>query len=154
MLDGKGLRVKTDPVRLWVAPNSESKLQKEFFDQNFGPFYRPEQIFVTSAPVPSVESYSNTSSFSSDITTLEGQAVLTWDHLKYLRDVEADIRSLRSSPHGYRLSDVCFKPAGPRGACVVQSALAWFGNDLDDYDENTWGQHLLRCANSPVDCLL
>jgi Niemann-Pick C1 protein len=48
---------------------------------------------------------------------------------------------------------VCFKPAGPQGACVVQSALAWFGNDLDDYDENTWADHLLQCARSPVDCL-
>jgi Niemann-Pick C1 protein len=30
----KRFEVETDPVRLWVAPNSESKLQKEFFDLN------------------------------------------------------------------------------------------------------------------------
>lgn len=146
----KRFEVETDPVRLWVAPSSESKLQKEYFDQNFGPFYRPEQIFVTSAPSSTANSYSNMTSYT---TNSEGRAVLTWDHLKYWLDVETHIRSLRSSPNGYHLSDVCFKPAGPRGACVVQSPLAWFGNDLEDYDENSWAQHLLRCANAPVDCL-
>lgn len=149
----KNFEVETDPVRLWVAPNSESKLQKEFFDQNFGPFYRPEQIFVTSVPASTAESHSNTTSLSSYTPASNDRAVLTWDHLKYWHDVETHIRSLRSFPNGYRLSDVCFKPAGPRGACVVQSALAWFGNDLDDYDENSWAEHLLQCASAPVNCL-
>lgn len=142
----KNFEVETDPVRLWVAPNSESKLQKEFFDQNFGPFYRPEQIFVTSVPVEGVDP--QLTSTSSTIT--DKPPVLSWNHLKYWLSVESDIRSLRSSPNGYSLSDVCFKPAG---ACVVQSALAWFGNDLDNYDENSWADHLLKCARSPVDCL-
>jgi Niemann-Pick C1 protein len=145
----KRFEVETDPVRLWVAPNSESKLQKEFFDQNFGPFYRPEQMFITSAPAVGIGAQSN----STSSTTAEKQPVLSWNHLKYWLNVESEIRSFRSSPNGYSLSDVCFKPAGPQGACVVQSALAWFGNDLDNYDENTWADHLLQCARSPVDCL-
>jgi Niemann-Pick C1 protein len=145
----KRFEVETDPVRLWVAPNSESKLQKEFFDQNFGPFYRPEQIFITSASV--VDAYTQPNSTLS--TAAEKQPVLSWNHLKYWLNVESDIRSFRSSPNGYTLSDVCFKPAGPEGACVAQSVLAWFGNDLDSYDENSWADHLLRCARSPVDCL-
>ena len=86
------------------------------------------------------------------ITIGDKTPVLSWDHLKYWMDVEADIRALES-PSGYRLSDVCFKPAGPRGACVVQSVAAWFGNDLDDYDEGTWSEHLQSCAESPIDCL-
>ncbi|KAH0587421.1 hypothetical protein H2248_006210 [Termitomyces sp. 'cryptogamus'] len=130
--------IETDPVRLWVAPTSESKLQKEYFDENFGPFYRTEQIFVTSAPV------------------FDNQAintpVLSWDRLKYWFKVEEDIRRLRS-PSGYQLTDVCFKPAGPRGACVVQSIAAWFGNELEYYDEDTWAKHLDGCARSPVECL-
>ncbi|KAF7971767.1 hypothetical protein HWV62_19943 [Athelia sp. TMB] len=129
-------QIETDPVRLWVSPDSESKLQKEYFDQNFGPFYRPEQIFVT---VPVVNG--------------EASPVLSWDHLKYWLEVENDIRSLQSSPNGYKLDDVCFKPAGPRGACVFQSVLAWFGNDLDNYDEESWREHLSNCASHPGDCL-
>lgn len=148
----KKFEIETDPVRLWVAPTSESKLQKEFFDQNFGPFYRPEQIFITAAPSSSTESYSNVSSLAQSITP-QGQPVLSWDHLKYWQTIETNIRALRSSPNGYRLEDVCFKHAGPQGACVVQSALAWFGNDLGNYDEDSWADHLLGCASSPVDCL-
>ncbi|KAF8076146.1 patched family-domain-containing protein [Lyophyllum atratum] len=132
----KKFEIETDPVRLWVSPSSESKQRKEFFDQNFGPFYRTEQIFVTVAPA-AVNSSANLS------LTTNGEPVLSWDHLKYWFDVEADIRALRS-PSGYRLSDVCFKPAGPQGACVVQSKT---------YDEDTWAEHLDECARSPVECL-
>ncbi|GLB33570.1 putative multidrug efflux transporter AcrB transmembrane domain-containing protein [Lyophyllum shimeji] len=141
----KKFEIETDPVRLWVAPSSESKQRKEFFDANFGPFYRTEQIFVTAAPAAADQ----TTSLS---LGADGESVLSWDRLKYWFKVEEDIRALRS-PRGYDLSDVCFKPAGPQGACVVQSVTAWFGNDLDNYDEDTWAEHLDECARSPVECL-
>lgn len=38
--------VETDPVRLWVSPSSAAAQEKDFFDQNFGPFYRAEQAFL------------------------------------------------------------------------------------------------------------
>ena len=139
--------VETNPVRLWVSPSSESKQQKEFFDKNFGPFYRTEQIFVTASPI------SPDSSADTSLNVMEkGISALSWEHLKYWFKVEEDIRSLRSSS-GYRFSDVCFKPAGPRGACVVQSIAGWFDNDLDNYDEDTWATHLQSCAQNPVECL-
>lgn len=142
--------IETDPVRLWVAPDSESKLQKEYFDEHFGPFYRPQQIFVTAlsgSPITiDPPPFTDTDVSSQD-------PVLSYNHLRYWMDVESDIRALRSSPNGYRLTDVCFKPAGPQGACVVQSVGAWFGNDLSDYDEESWKHRLVQCANSPVDCL-
>ncbi|PCH41134.1 multidrug efflux transporter AcrB transmembrane domain-containing protein [Wolfiporia cocos MD-104 SS10] len=147
-LGWKKFQVETDPVRLWVAPDSESKLQKEFFDEHFGPFYRAEQIFVTSSPVQS-------SILRDNMTTLDSYKppVLSWDHLQYWVDVEANIKALSSSPNGYTLDDVCFKPAGPEGYCVVQSVAAWFGNDLGLYDRDTWAPRLLDCAHSPVECL-
>lgn len=145
----KKFEIETDPVRLWVSPSSESKQQKEFFDQNFGPFYRTEQIFVTATSTTGEVSM-NTSSPAFAVAT--GQPVLSWDRLKYWFKVEADIRALQS-PSGHRLSDVCFKPAGQRGACVVQSLAAWFGNDLDDYEEDTWSEHLQGCAKYPAECL-
>lgn len=137
--------VETEPVRLWVAPDSESKLQKEFFDEHFGPFYRPQQIFVTAAP----EGSNN----EQDGGASSANSVLSWWHLKYWFGIEAEIRGLRSEPNNYTLDDVCFKPAGPDGFCVVQSVAAWFGNDLEKYDEDTWALHLVDCANSPVECL-
>ncbi|KAF9468969.1 patched family-domain-containing protein [Collybia nuda] len=145
----KNFEIETNPVRLWVSPSSESKQQKEFFDENFGPFYRTEQIFVTASPIP--DGISTNKSFPTPFAPT-GHPVLSWDRLKYWFDVEADIRALRS-PNGYRISDVCFKPAGPRGACVIQSLAAWFGNDLDDYEEDTWSEHLEGCAKYPAECL-
>ena len=133
----KNFQVEKDPVRLWVAPDSESKIQKEYFDEHFGPFYRPQQIFITSPPSP----------FS------EREPVLSWDHLKFWAGVEKDIRTLESVPNGYTLEDVCFKPAGPDGACVVQSVMAWFENDIDQYDSDTWAERLVDCANAPAECL-
>ena len=130
--------VETDPVQLWVAPDSESKLQKEFFDEHFGPFYRVEQVFVTSSNGTSPD---------------DREPVLSWDHLRYWADVEEDIRNLRSVPNEYSLEDVCLKPAGPEGACVVQSVMAWFGNDLSSYDPDTWADRLAQCAQQPVNCL-
>jgi len=138
----KDFDVETDPVRLWVAPDSESKVQKDFFDQNFGPFYRPQQIFVTSATTGEHVSISQTR-----------KPVLSWDHLKFWFSVEKDIRTLRSSPNSYTLSDVCFKPAGPEGACVFQSIAAWFDNDIDNTSPDSWAERVEYCANAPVDCL-
>jgi Niemann-Pick C1 protein len=141
---------ETDPVRLWVAPDSESRLRKEYFDQHFGPFYRPQQIYVTKASP--VQAGRDTNHSLALLTLEEKPPVLSWETLRYWFEIESEIRELRSSPHGYTLSDICFKPLGPDGACVVQSVAGWFDNSLDAYDPSTWQDHLLACAKSPVEC--
>jgi Niemann-Pick C1 protein len=138
--------VETDPVRLWVLPGSESKLQKEFFDEHFGPFYRTEQIFVTPAtPQVDAEPFA--------ISEFSDEPILTWDRLTWWFKIEEDIRALRSSPHGYALTDVCFKPGGSDEACVVQSLAAWFDNSLDGYNASTWADRVRSCASQPSSCL-
>ena len=42
--------VTTDPVQLWSSPNSQARLEKDYFDSHFGPFYRTEQIIVKAKP--------------------------------------------------------------------------------------------------------
>jgi Niemann-Pick C1 protein len=143
----KKFAVETDPVRLWVAPNSESKLQKDFFDRNFGPFFRAEGgIFVTSPTRPT--SIQNSSIIAEDLGL-----VLSWERLKWWEKVESDIYALQTED-GVTLDDVCFKPSGPDGACVVQSILGWF-NGLENWDDHTWKEQLLNCADNPsqVECL-
>ena len=45
--------VTTDPVELWSAPDSTARKQKELFDKKFKPFYRTEQLIISSRnPVP------------------------------------------------------------------------------------------------------
>ena len=39
-------QITTDPVDLWAAPNSRSRMEKNYYDENFEPFYRTAQIFI------------------------------------------------------------------------------------------------------------
>lgn len=36
----KYLHVTTDPVELWASPNSRSRIERNFYDSHFEPFYR------------------------------------------------------------------------------------------------------------------
>lgn len=40
------LDVTTDPIELWAGKESQTRLEKEYFDEHFGPFYRTNQIFA------------------------------------------------------------------------------------------------------------
>ena len=39
--------ITTDPVKLWSAPTSRARQEKNYFDDNFSPFYRSEMIIIT-----------------------------------------------------------------------------------------------------------
>ncbi|CAG8463829.1 109_t:CDS:2, partial [Diversispora eburnea] len=123
--------VETDPVHLWVAPNSDSALQKEFFDQSFGPFYRTQQIFITNKdPTKSIVSY---------------------DNLKTLFEIERHIRELKSSPNTLTLQDLCFHPNGDE--CIVQSVAGYWQSDIDNLDPDTWKNDFEACTAMPSICL-
>lgn len=55
----KFIIVTTNPVELWASPNSRSRVERTFFDSHFEPFYRTEQIIMTSKGLPEVISGSS-----------------------------------------------------------------------------------------------
>jgi Niemann-Pick C1 protein len=126
----KDFTVETSPVKLWVAPDSESAIQKHFFDETFGPFYRPEQVFITME---------------------DGSSPVNRDTLDWWLRVEKEISELKSE-NGYTLDQVCFAPAGRGTPCVVQSVSAWMGDDLDEWGDD-WKSRFIDCANRPGECL-
>lgn len=126
--------IEKDPARLWVSPASTAAQEKIFFDDNFGPFYRAEQVFLVNDTLPSGPG-----------------PVLTYETLKWWMDVEYRIDRLTGKHTGSSLDDVCFKPTGE--ACVVQSISAFYGNDPQKVTPSTWRDTLRKCANSPVNCL-
>lgn len=126
----KDFKVETDPVRLWVAPNSESALQKHYFDDTFGPFYRAEQVFITQK---------------------DGSTPVNEDTLNWWLGVEQEISELVSAS-GVTLEDVCFAPSGPGTGCVVQSISAWLGDSLDEWGDD-WPTRVTDCAGRPAECL-
>jgi Niemann-Pick C1 protein len=48
------LNITSNPIEIWSAPNSRVRLEKNFFDKHFQPFYRTEQIFIKSANLEKV----------------------------------------------------------------------------------------------------
>lgn len=128
--------IEKDPVRLWVSPNSDAAKEKEFFDSNFGPFYRAEQAFLVN-----------------DTTSAGPSPVLSYDTLSWWFDVESRVQRMRSLERGLTLDDICFKPTG--SACVIQSLSGYFADSFDNVQPGTWQDHLQHCAESPgsLDCL-
>lgn len=45
-----GLEVDTDPFLLWAPPQSRAALDKRAYDEAFGPFYRIEQLILSTVP--------------------------------------------------------------------------------------------------------
>ncbi|KAH8204344.1 hypothetical protein TruAng_001507 [Truncatella angustata] len=119
--------VERQPEKLWVSPTSAAAQEKAFFDENFGPFYRAEKVFLVNDT---------------------GGPVLNGDVIKWWMDLEKDVKQLKSPSFGATLQDVCFKPTGP--ACVVQSVAAYWDNLY--FDKDSWKRDLQECARSPVNC--
>ncbi len=42
------IQIESSPQKLWVPDDSETVQQKNYFDQQFSPFFRVEQLIVTS----------------------------------------------------------------------------------------------------------
>ncbi|KAF1976955.1 multidrug efflux transporter AcrB transmembrane domain-containing protein [Bimuria novae-zelandiae CBS 107.79] len=116
--------VETDPVRLWVSPDSAAAQEKAFFDENFGPFWRAEQVFLVNDT---------------------GGPVLSYDTLSWWFDVESQVQ--RSKPFG----EVCFKPVND--ACVVQSVTGYWKGDFGMVSKDSWQEDLTDCVDNPTSCL-
>lgn len=126
--------VETDPVRLWVSPTSAAAQEKQFFDDNFEPFYRTQQAFLVN-----------------DTTPAGPSPVLSYETLKWWFDVEQQVRRLKSLEHGVTLDDVCLNPTGQ--ACVVQSVTAYFHSNFWELRRDSWRDQVRRCAEHPGQCL-
>ncbi|KAF1962621.1 multidrug efflux transporter AcrB transmembrane domain-containing protein [Byssothecium circinans] len=123
-------QVETDPVRLWVSPDSAAAQEKNFFDENFGPFFRTEQAFLVNDT---------------------GGPVLSYDNLHWWFDVEGRIQRAKSYQGGHTLDRVCFKPVGD--ACVIQSLSGYFQGDINNVSPGYWEDDLKACVDNPSSCL-
>jgi Niemann-Pick C1 protein len=126
-------QIETDPVNLWVSPDSAAAQEKTFFDEKFGPFFRAEQAFL--------------------VNDTQGEAgpVLSYETLDWWFGVENQIQRLKSYEHGVTLDKVCFKPVGDD--CVVQSVTGYFQGDFANVSPDSWQDDLLQCVDNPSSCL-
>ncbi|VVC88611.1 unnamed protein product [Leptidea sinapis] len=124
------MQVTTNPVELWAAPNSRSRLEREYFDSHFEPFYRTEMLIISAKGLPKVE-----------YTTPDGKSmtfgsVFNSTFLLKVLDLQNRIMAIGNKT---RIEDICFAPlsspfTGPVTAdnCAVQSVWGWWGNDPDE----------------------
>ncbi|KAG0221774.1 sterol-sensing domain of SREBP cleavage-activation-domain-containing protein [Mortierella sp. GBAus27b] len=121
--------VETDPVKLWVAPDSISATRKAIFDQNFGPFYRTAQVIV---------SYKD-----GDASIVDDQSI------KRLFMINDRIKALQTE-NGVTLNDICFHPTGDD--CVIQSPTGYWQDDISMLDDS-WKDQFESCLSNPAECL-
>ncbi|VDL60820.1 unnamed protein product [Hymenolepis diminuta] len=113
-------RVTTDPVDLWSDPNSRARLEKAYFDEHFGPFYRTEQIILR--PTNATPYIYNGHTYGS---------VFDKNFLKSVLNLQTQVTSIRAYSKDLdkevKLSDICFKPLEPAShECGVFSPLEYF----------------------------
>ncbi|CAG9821327.1 unnamed protein product [Phaedon cochleariae] len=159
------LKVTTDPVELWAAPNSQSRLEKDFFDQNFGPFYRTNQIFIKTV---GIDPFEFTSEYGGNVTL--GPA-LDATFLKEVFKLQKMIENITIEAKGddgnvlrKGLENICFAPlrtvySGPATVdeCTVISLLGLFNNDISNFEKNTTKSYetIVGCLRAPytINCL-
>ncbi len=150
------LHVTTNPVELWASPHSRSRVEREYFDTHFGPFYRIEQIIITTKDIQKI--YHNTS----DGVVVFGP-VFNDTFLKKVLELQEEIKNIDNEA----LKEICFAPlTRPEDEerdidnCVVQSLWGYFQNDLDIFEststdpfgyEMNYLDQFLKCFNNPYD---
>jgi Niemann-Pick C1 protein len=153
-------RVKwtTDPVELWSSSSSLAYREMQHYNQNFGPFFRIEQVIVRPK---------NGSFVFNEKASSRGQFGPVFDKrfLHKLMDLQDNITSIvaYSSRHerNVTLKDICHKPMAPYNPnCAVMSPTEWFQNDRAKIDKqlyNYYGffvadhyDHLTSCVEAPA----
>ncbi|XP_042228595.1 NPC intracellular cholesterol transporter 1-like [Homarus americanus] len=150
------LKVTTDPVELWAAPNSRSRIEKEFFDKNFEPFYRTEMLIIRPVGIGSV---SHQTPDGQEMWGPVFNMTFLQEVLKLQNHITGNILG-RVNKEEVSLQDICFKPLSPtNNNCTIQSVLNYFQNDpgnLNISSEDAFGHevnylnHLDSCFRNPV----
>ncbi|KAL7026898.1 hypothetical protein ACKWTF_005220 [Chironomus riparius] len=153
------LHVTTNPIELWAAPNSRSRVEKEFFDSHFGPFYRIEQVIITAKNL-------------SEIKHPTANGIITFGPAfsrEFLLNVFHIQNSIKKIDNG-KLSDLCYAPfRSPYNEmeddisnCLIQSVWGFLGDRITKkssfYRESTvegfkenYLDHFLRCFYNAYD---
>ncbi|XP_015437411.1 PREDICTED: Niemann-Pick C1 protein isoform X1 [Dufourea novaeangliae] len=132
----KYIHVTTDPVELWAAPQSRSRVEREYFDQHFEPFYRTEQIIITSAGLSNIvhETTNGPITFG---------PVFNDTFLRTIYQLQEGIKGI-VTPNNYTLADICFAPltspfTGPPtvSQCVIQSIWGYWQDSMENFNSSS-----------------
>ncbi|CAG5121501.1 unnamed protein product [Candidula unifasciata] len=147
------LTVTTDPVKLWSAPDSRARLEKDYYDSHFTPFYRTEQLLISQPDNHTVINYKN-HNYSS---------LFDKTFLHELLDLQNAITKIQAEYNNktIMLQDICFAPLQPENNnCTIMSILNYYQNShemIDKVAKDAYGfwvladylDHFQSCVLSP-----
>ncbi|XP_017791086.1 PREDICTED: Niemann-Pick C1 protein-like [Habropoda laboriosa] len=156
------LSVISNPIEIWAAPTSRARIEKDYFDSHFQPFYRTEQIYIKAVGLDKVTHETSSG-------TLEFGPVFNREFLLAVYDLQSKVVQL-GQEDGEGLERICYAPvqndfSGPvtLDLCTVQSVWGYFLNNVTQFNQtDTTGQyevnyldHLYKCAQNPYnpECL-
>ncbi|XP_066583703.1 NPC intracellular cholesterol transporter 1 homolog 1b-like isoform X2 [Prorops nasuta] len=157
------LTVTVNPIEIWAAPESRSRIEKDYFDSRFQPFYRTEIIYIK--PVGLEEVTHNTSK-----GILKFGPVFNKKFLLAVYNLQEKILQLGHDTNE-GLENICYAPVydrflGPMSVdfCTVQSIWGYFQNNLEKFnvvsnDANgfqiTYLDQIYKCLQNPynMECL-
>ncbi|KAF6204978.1 hypothetical protein GE061_019145 [Apolygus lucorum] len=122
--------ITTDPIQIWAAPSSSSRIQKDYFDSTFGPFYRSEQIFFLPKGLDKI-------SHPTADGVLEFGPVFNKEFLLKVFELQQKIEAIPG------LINICYAPLSPKPTaetlkqCTVQSVWGYFQNDLAIFNKSS-----------------
>ncbi|ETE68091.1 Niemann-Pick C1 protein, partial [Ophiophagus hannah] len=151
------LKITTNPVDLWSAPNSQARREKEYFDTNFGPFFRTEQLII--------QAVNTTPEIFKPV--LPGPDIpfgppLTKHILHQVLDLQNGIENITASYQNetVMLKDFCLAPLAPyNNNCTILSVLNYYQNSHSVLDSNStdgyfiiadFHTHFLYCVRAPA----
>ena len=145
--------IETDPVKLWTAPSSLTAREKVFFDENFGPFYRIEQVIIVNNESRNKDELESKKLYSESDGRPEsnGHSILSPAFIGHLFQIETDVAALLAPDTNTTLNDICYRPR-PDGPCAVQSLTGYWGNDVKNFDPKDWRDRLEDCIKTPSSC--
>lgn len=128
-------KVITDPVELWASPTSRSRVEKDYFDSHFEPFYRTNQIIITANNLSNI--HHNT---SDGIITFG--AVFNADFLKAVLQLQEAVKALGNGT-AHSFDKICFAPLRRSGEkditteqCAVQSIWGYYKDSIENFETN------------------
>ncbi|KAJ8971116.1 hypothetical protein NQ317_007664 [Molorchus minor] len=160
------IKVTTNPIEIWAAPNSQSRQEKDFFDKYFGPFYRTNQVFIKSV---GINPFNFSSTYGGNMTMgpAFNMTFLTavFDLQKRIENISIETTDEYGLPITKGLQSVCYSPmrtvfSGERSIsqCAVISVLGLFDNNITKFNDADYSKNLekmISCLQAPysINCL-
>ncbi|XP_044021275.1 NPC intracellular cholesterol transporter 1 homolog 1b-like isoform X2 [Aphidius gifuensis] len=154
------LKVTVSPIEIWSSPDSRSRMEKEYFDNKFTPFYRVEQIYIKAVGLENIK-------HETPDKALTFGPVFQKKFLLEVYKLQQQIFQIgNETDEG--LDKICYAPVqsdftGPVtiDLCTVQSIWGYFQNDIDTFNETeeidgyeiNYLNHIYKCLQNPYNPL-